>query len=295
MTDKIIDYFIAFEALFLRKEEMQELSYSFSLRGAHFLGKNEEERKKTLNKLKERDKLSKKMFEEVGITKGERVRIMLYDFKPFNPKQPTLGIWEGCTATDPYVTVIVYGNNKDTFVIGEEYTGDALCMQVIDPDHKYMSPLNYRLVIESKSVEEWDEEDTEDSFAERELIIYHEKKEDITSIREKRFELDKSKEESSEKKSLRTISGDIVDSSSRDDTETADVDFLYILGPRGVAISHEEWMKLTKHGCGMCAKDISPEESEEMEWWGENKDSPVCPSCISDCHNNAKKNYGDLH
>jgi hypothetical protein len=236
----------------------------------------EEKREKALTKLKERDILSKRMFEDVGITKGERLRIILYDFKPFNPKQPTLGMWEGCTSLEPYVTVVVYGSNKDTFVTGEEYTGEALCMQLIDPDHLHDSLINYRLVIENKNIEAWDGEEDggSDSFAEKEITIYQASKEKIIEVREKKFK---------------------EDSSSRDDTETADIDFLYIMGPRGISIPSDEWYKLTKHGCGMCAQDIPIEDASFIEWWGENKDSPVCTSCLDDCRKNAKSNYGDLH
>lgn len=43
--DKLLDYMIAFEALFLKGDEEQELSYRLSLRSAYFIGSTTEERK----------------------------------------------------------------------------------------------------------------------------------------------------------------------------------------------------------------------------------------------------------
>lgn len=45
LHDKIIDYFIAFEALYLKENEFQELRYRFALRTSHLLGQDLKERK----------------------------------------------------------------------------------------------------------------------------------------------------------------------------------------------------------------------------------------------------------
>ena len=61
------------------------------------------------------------------------------------------------------------------------------------------------------------------------------------------------------------------------------------MGPRGITISMDDWNKLMKHGCGMCARDIPIEDAKLIEWWGEHKDQPVCTQCIEDCRRNEEE------
>jgi hypothetical protein len=60
--DKLIDWMIAFEALFLRRGERQELEHRLALRGSTLLGKSSEDRKQ--------------IFEELKVAYGERSNIV---------------------------------------------------------------------------------------------------------------------------------------------------------------------------------------------------------------------------
>ena len=268
----------------------------------------EESREKTKQKIKERDVLNQKLFRECGIKKGEEVELCLYNFSPYNPEHPTAGMWEGCTLDDPYVSVVVYGLASDNYDVEKVYKGEAMCMQIIDPDHELDSKMNYRMVIDNKTIYDADE------FAESTIIYADapakiepkpeskklvgrsrtiaEKKESVKKLLDEVEEKVKreraakeAKQGGAKKKSILTISGKI-EAGSKGDGEgefgTSDVDFLYLMGPRGLAIPYSEWVELTKHGCGICVQDISPKDAKEVAWWGDLQTDPVCPDCAAE-------------
>lgn len=72
-ADRIIDYFISFEALYLHEDEMQELSYRLSLRASHFLSEDKTEREEIFNFFKKAYVLRSKIVHGVDI--GETVKI----------------------------------------------------------------------------------------------------------------------------------------------------------------------------------------------------------------------------
>jgi len=217
--------------------------------------KDQEEKDKAEKRFKERDRVSKGAFERLGLEKGSEVRFMLWDFKAYNEAYPDAGIWEGCTMEEPFVTCVVYGARKHEYTIGEEYLGNGMSMTKIDPNVGEDSLLNFKLTVKHDSIKMYTG-DLDDEYAESTIILASEVHE--------------------EKKKELVIFGDTVD---LDETETANIDFLYIIGPRGIVISNNDWRELTKHGCGLCAADLNPDDSKYMEWWGENHDSPVCPKC----------------
>ena len=238
--------------------------------------KVKKEREKTEERFKKRDEMSAKMFKHLGIKKGDNLHFIVWDFKPYNDKYPDMGIWEGCTMDEPYVTVYLYGMTEQAFEIGEDYMGEALSMGCLDESESSTRVSNFKLTIANQTVERLDE----DEHAETTIILASEVK-------------DTSKKELiiPEKKSILTISGVIEESSEngRGGTESADVDFLYILGPRGIAISADDWGELTKHGCGSCACDLDTKDSFDVEWMGENKDQPVCGSCYAGMYGKGNK------
>lgn len=73
LLDKIIDYFIALEALYLKANELQELRYRYALRASHLLGQDSKERKKIFSFLYDAYKLRSKIVH--GVAVGHTVKI----------------------------------------------------------------------------------------------------------------------------------------------------------------------------------------------------------------------------
>lgn len=86
LIDKIIDYFIAFEALFLKEEERQELSYRFALRASHFLEKDKTKRIETFNFLKKAYTLRSKIVHGSAITTNVKIGNTNISLKGFTNK-----------------------------------------------------------------------------------------------------------------------------------------------------------------------------------------------------------------
>jgi len=56
------------------------------------------------------------------------------------------------------------------------------------------------------------------------------------------------------------------------------VDFLFLIGPSGVALPATEWDELTKHGCSQCTGNLLPADHKEIKWI--NTQTPLCPDCV---------------
>lgn len=227
------------------------------------------QREKALNKVKNRDVESNKIFKEMGLKKGDKVEFVLYDFKPYNNRYPDTGMWEGCTTKKPYTTTILYGHSGKDHAVGDEFIGECNIMQRIDPTSKSDDPNDWRLVINNTTLSETLEDN---EYAESVILLEDKsvkKHRGILTISGRVDPLDEEEEEAEE-------------DTGREGTETDDASFLYVMGPRGIAISERDWNHLTKHGCGICAKDLDISEAKDLEWWGETKCDPVCPSCLDE-------------
>lgn len=274
-------------------------------------------------KAKERDILNQRMFNRCGLKKGSTVELSLYNFTPYNAANPDSGYWDGCTLDNPYVSAIVYGSRSDNYAAEKIYLGEALCMQLIDSDGDAESKMNYRLVVDHQSVVCLDEDSPTESgntheksniiLVEEKPVVIPEKKrtaeekkaavQKLLTDMEEKVGKERAKKEAelgggAKKKSILTTSGKIEAGSSGDGEfgkSSSDVDFLYLMGASGLAIPYAEWLTLTKHGCGMCARDISPTEAKDVLWMGDTGKDPVCPDCAAEAVGIVKEEIGKFN
>jgi len=267
-----------------------------------------------------------RMFEDAGIKKGDRLSCCMYSFTNYKTGNTDRGIWEGSTIEEPYLTVMAYGATEADFEVGEVYSMEALSMQVTRVSNSPIVIKEERVIVDeqSKILENYENESSDNNnseeYAETSIILAGETehptlaeevaayKEGISLVGKTRSEIKRSIQERREKKPIIALpysnkadtgSEDLIypnpENDILDETETGNVDFVYLVGPRGTTIPKHEFDSLTKHGCSSCTGNIFPEDAESMEWWGSDNTNPICPSCVEEFYKLAEQDKGRRH
>jgi len=207
-----------------------------------------------------RDDRNQKMFEVVDVKEGDLLKFSLYDFTPFNQDRTDRGYYIGFTVEEPYVTVRIYGLDNNALDIGSTYHGLAKSMYNDSRSHaiSIANSFDYHVIVDQHTLDQLtDSEGRELSTAKKEEPPFQKKQLPIA---------------------LPEYTVDDLEGQ-----ETANIDFLYLMGPRGIAIPRKDWDDLTRHGCSMCQKTLDPSDAQLIRWAGEYRNQPICPSCAKDC------------
>lgn len=208
-----------------------------------------------------RKKRQKKFLDMVGLNEGDVVEFSPLEFAPYYADDPnSTGVARGCLVDEPYCSIEVHGLREGDVEIGSNYLSTLMSVRNLSNEicevHTLSLLLNPLDVVPNFVDDEPDDGDDDEPF-------------------EKALQ---EKEDSESNNEFAQV--DIPFRSEEEIREQArePVEFLFLLGPSGVAVPADEWDRLTKHGCSQCTGNLLRKDHKEIKWL--NTQSPLCPDCI---------------
>lgn len=262
------------------------------------------------------------MFKDVGIVKGESLQCCMYEFRPFEKGDGKMGVWEGATCHEPFVTVMAYGTRKTEFDTGEVYAMNSLSMQVsilpnfpkaIKENRVIVDHTSSKLVSDDEFLDEMERKDNESALLtkqkvekdkkdsanqglllledgsiapslEDEVAAYKSGIDLIGSGGKAKGKFDLQKELLSVKKDTLYLPNKVIVEPTEGEIEDIVEKKVDFIYVMGprAPIPLDEYTKLTDCGCSMCSGNIGVDDADHLDWWGDTGDRPICPTCVQE-------------